>query len=156
MFEKQTDLRQRRKLRATVKLNDGEVLEGHIFCLSKERVTDVLNDERPFLPFEGLDKQIQIIAKSTVAAVYPRDAIPDLNLSDDPYEILNVKQGDSLEEIKQAYHRRLQEYHPDRLSNFNLPALLVEVATDMTARINTAYKKIKTERAESDSETQSA
>lgn len=35
-----------------------------------------------------------------------------------PYEILNLKEGASLQEIKEAYRKLVLVYHPDKSDNF--------------------------------------
>ena len=58
--------------------------------------------------------------------------------------ILQVKQNSSIEEIKEAYKKRMKEYHPDRVAS--LGAELKELAEKKSKDINEAYnflKKIK-------------
>jgi DnaJ-class molecular chaperone len=60
--------------------------------------------------------------------------------SDDPWEVLGVKPGASVEEIRAAYKRRCLEYHPDRVQH--LGERLRAVAEDEMRRINAAYSTL--------------
>lgn len=54
------------------------------------------------------------------------------------YEVLGVPTYASLDEVKQAYRRRIAEYHPDRTSG--LGDELRELAEAKSKEINTAYE----------------
>ena len=57
-------------------------------------------------------------------------------------ELLGVRQGCSPEELASAYHRKVLEWHPDRL-NEAMAKELREYATRRTARINEAYDRLR-------------
>ncbi len=65
---------------------------------------------------------------------------------DRPYKILGVDRGASPEEIKQAYHKLVREYHPDRLQAKGVPEDFIKIANEKMAEINSAYDQIKRER----------
>ncbi len=44
----------------------GEVIRGSVFLAQKERVLDLVNGNRAFVPFESLDGEFQAINKSNV------------------------------------------------------------------------------------------
>ncbi len=46
-------------------------------------------------------------------------------------------------QLREAYHRKVQETHPDKLSNLGLSPDLVKFAHERMARINEAYNKIR-------------
>ncbi len=60
---------------ATVRLVklDGSVLQGKIYCAKGERVSDVIANEKSFLPFESDDGEFQVITKATLSRVIPID-----------------------------------------------------------------------------------
>jgi curved DNA-binding protein CbpA len=46
-------------------------------------------------------------------------------------------------QLREAYHRKVQETHPDKLSNLGLSPELVKYAHERMSRINEAYNKIR-------------
>lgn len=55
------------------------------------------------------------------------------------YEALEIKSGDSKDEIKQAYKRLVKKWHPDLF--FNQPQLQLQ-AQEKFKKINEAYTKL--------------
>ena len=64
----------------------------------------------------------------------------------DPYEILGVKRGTPLPEIKRLYKEKLLQYHPDRVQHMG--SELQELAEQRTKEITEAYQKVLKERGE--------
>jgi hypothetical protein len=58
----------------------------------------------------------------------------------DPYEILGLKPGVSHEEIRAAYHRAAQAYHPDKVSH--LGPEFQELAGKKFIKIQQAYEAL--------------
>ncbi len=52
---------------------DGSILQGRIYCAKGERVSDVIVNEKSFLPFESDDGEFQVITKATLSRVIPID-----------------------------------------------------------------------------------
>jgi DnaJ like chaperone protein len=65
----------------------------------------------------------------------------------DPYVILGLSYSADEEELKQTYRRLVRENHPDSLMARGVPQEFIKLANDKLAAINTAYGKIKQERA---------
>ena len=61
--------------------------------------------------------------------------------SDTAYETLGISPGATLKEIKTAYQKLVQQYHPDRVTDMG-PELR-EVAEARTKEINAAYEELK-------------
>ncbi len=74
-----------------------------------------------------------------IRALYVRE-------DDRPYKVLGVERGASAEEIRQAYHKLVREYHPDRLQAKGVPEDFLKIANEKMAEINSAYDQIKRER----------
>lgn len=56
----------------------------------------------------------------------------------DPYEVLGVRRGSSLEEIKLAYKKLVKKYHPDQYANNPLS----DLAQEKLKEINQAYDQL--------------
>ena len=54
-----------------VKLTDGTVLQGNFFLNPQERIIDMLNDDRTFLPFADTDGVVTVIAKLAISKIQP-------------------------------------------------------------------------------------
>ncbi len=67
--------------------------------------------------------------------------------ADDPYAVLGLLPGASMEEVRHAWRRLAAENHPDRMTQRGAPAEFVEIARDKTAAINAAYAKIREEQS---------
>jgi len=63
---------------------------------------------------------------------------------DDPYVVLQLAPRATVQEIKSAFRKRMQEYHPDRVASLGIH--LRAVAEEETKRINRAYELLLTER----------
>jgi DnaJ like chaperone protein len=62
--------------------------------------------------------------------------------ADDPYILLGVGYGASLDEVKKARRDRLVEFHPDTVRARGLPPAYEALYTEKSALINHAYDKI--------------
>ncbi|MBI3438386.1 MAG: molecular chaperone DjiA [Proteobacteria bacterium] len=61
----------------------------------------------------------------------------------DPYAILGLLPGASMEEVRHAWRRTAAENHPDRMIQRGAPPEFVAIARDKTAAINSAYQRIR-------------
>jgi DnaJ-domain-containing protein 1 len=134
---------QKTKLQVEMELDDGAVLRGSVFVSQRQRLPDLMNDDRQFLPFETTDGLITIVRKQVVRRITPLNQMPAEPLSTDPAEILGVATDATYEEVREAYLRKVQEYHPDRLSAAGMPKDFIQMANERTARINDAFDRIK-------------
>ncbi len=60
-------------IEAKLFLTDGTVLTGFFFIKPDERVIDLFNDERAFIPVSDADGAIQFIRKSIIDRIVPID-----------------------------------------------------------------------------------
>lgn len=139
---------QKEKLSVEMEIDGGARLMGHMFVAQNQRIPDLLNDDRDFLPFETTEGLITIIRKSTIRRVTPMNQITLPDITTDPYEIFGLAPSASDEELKAVWHRKVQECHPDKLIAMGMPADFVQLANEKLARINDAYDRIQESRAQ--------
>lgn len=127
---------------AEIWLADGSIVCANIFQSHIGRLSDVLNDERKFLPVQTVDGNFIAIAKSAIHRVSLPTSGPEPYRGSDPWKILGVDEGVSMDELKQAYHQLVRAHHPDRIKGSGLATEYEEMATKNLARINDAYAEI--------------
>ncbi|HEX3653666.1 MAG TPA: J domain-containing protein [Rhizomicrobium sp.] len=119
---------------------DGTSLSATMFLPMQGRISDVLNDERQFLPLESNGEHLAL-AKATIRQVrFPAAKAP--YRSKCPYSVLGLKEGATIEEIKKAYRELCTANHPDRVRGSGLGQDFVEFATENMMRINSAYAQL--------------
>lgn len=131
------------RIEAAVRLEDGTDLLGCLFVKPLQRVSDLLNDTRQFLPFQLSDGPIVHLHKSKIAKVTQLAQEPGQEDAFDPYDILGVTPAASDEKLKEAYHGLCSAYHPDKLQGLGLPSDFSEIANSRLVRIIDAYRRIK-------------
>ncbi len=62
------------------------------------------------------------------------------------YQVLGITPQASVDEIKHAYKRLVNQYHPDRLMAKGVPEDFIKIANEKMAEINNAYEQIRKER----------
>ena len=56
-------------------LTDGTVLNGAMFMHADQRVLDIVNDERGFIPFASFDGPLKVINKAMIAHITPIERV---------------------------------------------------------------------------------
>ncbi len=125
-----------------VQLDDGSEFLGILSLSQGQRVSDLMNDERRFIPIQLPGGSVTILRKTVIAKVAPLDQHIDQDKISDPYEILGVPRNVSDEELKQYYRTLCSENHPDRVQSSGLSPQFVEMANSRMIRINDAYQRI--------------
>ncbi len=139
---KDASFRTKTKVRVDLQLEDRSTLDGFVFCSQGERVSDILNDAREFLPFETHTKDIMMLRKGVITSILAREEGDRKKLVTDPFEVLGISPSSTRDEIRQAYHQKVRLYHPDKLTSLDLPEDITSYASDTLARINSAYDLI--------------
>jgi len=137
----------RKTIAVAVVFDDGHVLSGVCYVATTRTLHEELNQPGPFLDFEPYQGERSFISKSSIHRI----ARIDLPKADqltraahfhdaaDPYTILGVNRGAETRAIQSAYHALAKQYHPDRFTGLDLPAEMMQYASDMSRRINEAH-----------------
>ncbi len=129
-------------------LTDNSVITASVRLSLSNRLGDTLNNPEPFLDALTSSGQQIFIAKSSIRSVRSANApksdqLDDMRLAGfDPYAVLKVARGASVEEIKHAYYQMARLYHPDRLASYELPEEVNDYVRAMLVRINLAFEQI--------------
>lgn len=144
MFEK-TEIRPlKTKLLVRITLNAGEAVEGEVFLCKAQRLTDLLNDDRNFVPIDVGNGQVNMVAKSAIASVQTlAEAQP---IEGDPHVILRVNPDATDAELRTAWMDRLKSCHPDRLAALDLDPVILAAARTASQQINAAYDQLMRDR----------
>ncbi len=62
------------------------------------------------------------------------------SIGKDPHDILGIKRGASMDEIKKAYREKLKKFHPDVVENLKLGPEYKEMFEEKTQEIQKAYE----------------
>jgi hypothetical protein len=130
------------KIEVQVELDDGKRLLGFLFVKQAQRLSDLLNDERRFLPLltsEGLLVQLK---KAAIARVTQLDQAAERAALTDPYEILGVSPRIDDGGLRKAYHALCAQHHPDKLVSIGLAREYIDMANSRIARIIDAYHRV--------------
>jgi DnaJ-domain-containing protein 1 len=130
------------KLEAEILLENGDKLFARVFTLPQSRISDLLNDDRRFLPVELTDGRTTVIRKTSIIRVTPIEQDVPVYEGNDPYETLGVDSAIDYDQLRQQYVALLKGCHPDALASKDLPAPLIRFANAFTARVNQAFQRI--------------
>ncbi len=61
------------KTEVELTMTDGSVIYGEMYLCAEQQVLDILNGDRQFLPFEGLDGNVSVINKTAIAKIIQYD-----------------------------------------------------------------------------------
>ena len=134
------------KVDVEVEISDGTRLLGSMFIKQMQRISDLLNDTREFLPVQTPDGLIVHLRKSTIARVTQLDQVVEAGMATDPYGILGVSPRVGDKDLRKAYHELCARHHPDKLNALGLAAEYIDLANSRTVRVIEAYARIKKER----------
>jgi hypothetical protein len=133
---------------ASVRMNDGAILIGTINCGASGRLENLLSGDSSFIEFVSRDGQQRFIARHQVASIEPLAVIsepflPELDDDADPFELIGVKHGDSVETAMDAFQRKLHAYHPERWSGDDIPFEFARYASEKTRQLNMAFTTVR-------------
>ncbi len=125
-----------------VHLDDGSHFLGMVSVRHGQRISELMNDERQFLPIQMPKGNVVIMKKTAIFKVVPLDQHIEYDKIVDPYDILGVQRGVSDEELTRLYHKVVKENHPDKVQSAGLSPQYLDMATSRMVRINDAYNRI--------------
>ncbi len=140
-----------------LQLIGGEPENAHVFNVNGERITDLLNDPRSFIPIRTQSAGVKIVAKTQIVSMLeygddvnskPAARTVSASKSRNPYAVLRIEEGASIEDIRAAYKARIKSVHPDLIASLNLDEDLSRAALLATQKLNYAYRKIMRDRGE--------
>ena len=123
-------------------LDNGTTVLGKLSVLPEQRISDLLNDERQFLPIETSDGQTVILRKSAIYRLLPLKQNVAPEKRSDPYEILGVPRNIGDEELAGAYWEICRQNHPDRIQASGMSAPFLQLAHSRMVLINDANRRI--------------
>ena len=129
-----------------VELDNGTRLLGFLFLKQLQRISDLLNDPRQFIPFQNSDGTIVHLRKATIVKLVQLKQKIEHNGAANPYEILGVSPNIGDEDLKHTFHDLCTQYHPDTLQSLDLPSDLSDFANSRLIRIVDAYRRMTTTR----------
>jgi DnaJ-domain-containing protein 1 len=135
-------LRAKTKAEVELFLDDGTIMVCKLATAQGERLSDVMNDDRKFLPFETSSGHILIINKTTISNVLQLNQHVESGNVADPYELLGVPRHINREQLTRAYRTLCAENHPDKVQALGLSPAFMDFANSRMARINDAYRRI--------------
>ncbi len=137
---------QKRKIEVKVELDDGTTMLASLFLMQQQRVSDLLNDDRRFLPLLTSDGIITNVRKNAIYRVTPMGQEVQADHDNDPFKILDVPETITDDELREVYVKLAHDYHPDRVQASGLSADFLELANTRMAKINDAYGRIARQR----------
>jgi hypothetical protein len=130
-----------------VTLEDGDTVTGRMFFATTRSLGDELNHTSTFIDFEAYDGDRFFLSKGAVQIVRPRqipkaDQLARAQVKSElfnPWTVLGVPDQSSKDDVREAYHRLVKQYHPDRFANMELPVEVRDYLNAMARRVNAAY-----------------
>lgn len=143
---------ERQRVAVTLTLATGEVLNGHVFLGTAQKLRDLLNNPDQFIDFEKRDNSVAMIAKRSIAMITALDLPRTDHLyrrtigpaAFDPYHTLGVDRGANAGEVRAAYLSKARLYHPDKLASKDVPKEVGDYMNAMFIRIQKAYDELET------------
>ena len=142
MFENQKPHTDKKKRMVRILTTDKRMVEGEIFVAQGERLIDVLNDSRMFIPVELVTGEVYSLAKSGIIDAVEVACEPQTRRS--PFAVLGIQKTASPQEVRGAWMKQVKANHPDRISALGVDEEVAYAARRATQRLNIAYDEIIT------------
>jgi hypothetical protein len=142
MFDKSGTLRYKKEARVTVALASQEPFDASVFLKVDERLIDLLNDARGFIPVKRADGSTIILAKSNIVSIIERSSDdPDVQPDEPDTGDARASAPDPEEEARAAEAREKARGQRSRFKRTYDPYEILRVSPDATIEeIRKAYK----------------
>lgn len=138
----------RQKVRI-VNFND-TIAEGIVYLAPGQRISDLLNDDRGFLPVESDAGEVRVISKRAIMEIEPlgEEAVPETGgnvvtmVSGSAYDLLGVSADADDAHIRTVYHDRLASVAPKHIEAMTSNPDLIAAAVSLRSRYRTAFEAI--------------
>ena len=140
------------RLRTKVRLiNFNDTLtEGYVFVAQGQRVSDLLNDDRDFLPIESKAGEVRVVSKRAIMEIEiigeqseasVDDGVVTL-ISGNAYDILNVPQNADDATVRAIYLDKMKSVNDDALRQVTTNKDLLIAGEQLRRRYAAAYDAI--------------
>lgn len=137
----------RQKVRI-VNFND-TIAEGIVYLSPGQRVSDLLNDDRGFLPVESEAGDVRVISKRAIMEIEPLEAAAPsaagnvvTMVSGSAYDLLGVPVDSDDAHIRTVYHDRLASVAPKHIEAMTSNCDLIAAADNLRSRYRAAFEAI--------------
>lgn len=153
----------KKKLRQDViiKMSDGRQIDGKLFVGYNERILDVLNDGRTFVPIENDEGNLLILSKNAIVSLDTHDvtafatkvniagtsaatAQPLIQQYDgiSPYKVLELPEGSDIAKVRKRYLKIRELLNVSVLEEAGIDKVMLSLAKLYLTQIENAYQLI--------------
>ena len=152
----------KKKLRQDIslKLSDGRKIDGKLFVGYNERILDVLNDKRTFIPVENDEGNLLIVAKASIISIDTHDvtafaskAIASSSSSSSqpavqqydgisPYKVLELPDGSEIDKVRKRYLKIRELLNLSAMEEAGVDKVMLSLGKLYLTQIENAYQMI--------------
>ena len=151
----------KKKLRQDIimTLSDGRQIDGKVFVGYNERILDVLNDKRTFIPIENDDGNLLIVSKDSIVSVDTHDVTafakvsiaggsatsqPIIQQYDgiSPYKILELPENSEIAKVRKRYLKIREILNIPMLEEAGVDKVMLSLGKLYLTQIENAYQLI--------------
>ncbi|MGE0409324.1 MAG: hypothetical protein AB7P23_08695 [Amphiplicatus sp.] len=137
----------RQKVRL-VNFND-HIAEGYVYLAPGQRVSDLLNDDRDFLPVESESGDVRVVSKRAIMEIEPMERGADPRganvvtmVSGSAYDLLGVAPDADDGHVRTVYHDKLASVSAKHIEAMTSNRDLIAAADQLRERYRVAFEAI--------------